>query len=700
MTVPFDAADGPAVATDRHDLRGLLSIAPFRRLWVALSLSSLGDWLGLLATSSLATEVVHGYSAKTYALGGVLFVRLLPALVFGPLAGALADRLDRRKTMVVCDVARFALFISIAVFHNLYWLLGASFLVETASLLWIPAKEASVPNLVPRQRLEAANQLSLLTTYGSAPVASVIFALISLINSALAAAFPFFKTNPVDLALYFDAATFLFSAATIVTLRQIGGRRVGRPTTEGADRSEFTQSIVEGWRFVARDPLLRGILVGLLGAFAAGGTVVALGRVFVLDLHAGNAGYGVLFGTLFLGLAAGMFLGPRLLGGFSRRRLLGLSILASGVALTGDALSPTLSLAVVCTFWVGAFAGVAWVVGYTLVGKHVDDELRGRTFAFLFTLMRVDLLAVLAISPLVAGVIGAHELRIAHASVRFDGATIVLLVSGLLAVAVGFASYRQLDDRRGVSVWSELRDSLRGRHAIRAGTVYPGRLVAFEGGDGAGKSTQAALLADWLRERGYDVVSTHEPGATRLGGQVRGLLLDPATGQVSARAEALLYGADRAEHLMRVILPAIQRGAIVVTDRYVDSSLSYQGVGRGLGLGPVADLVQWVTGGLVPDLTVLLDVPTELGRARTTGAPDRVEGEPPTFHERVRSTFRELAAASPDRYLLLDASGSRDELAEAVRSRIVEILPERPDASAAPTGKPSAVEPVADPARR
>jgi dTMP kinase len=669
MTAANEAA-GPALGEDAHDLRGLLHIAPFRRLWVALSLSSLGDWLGLLATSSLATELFDSYRAKTYALGGVLFVRLLPALVLGPLAGAFADRFDRRKTMVSCDLVRFGLFVSIPVVHTLPWLLVASFLIEAASLFWIPAKEASVPNLVPKERLEAANQLSLLTTYGSAPFASAVFALLALVNSALAAAFPFFRTNPVDLALYFNGATFLFSALTIATLRGIAGpRRAAR--TDGRER--ILTEIAEGWRFVRGDRLLRGIVVGMTGAFAAGGTVIALGRVFVDLLRAGNAGYGVLFGTLFVGLAGGMFLGPRLFTGLSRPRLLGIAIVGAGTSLAATALCPNLVLAVVTTFGVGAFAGIAWVVGFTLVGKRVPDEIRGRTFSFLYTLMRADLLLVLAAAPLIAGAIGNHRVHLLHVSIRLDGVTGVLLVSGLTAVAVGVVAYRQMDDRPGVPLRTDLIAAFRG--GVVSPPRLPGCLVAFEGGEGVGKSTQVRLLGEWLTGQGYDVVLTREPGATAAGRRVREVLLDPQSAGLSLRAEALLYAADRADHVDNLIRPALERGAVVVTDRYVDSSLAYQGAGRRLAMAEVERLSAWATGGLQPDLTVVLDIRPVVGLARAGSDRDRLEAEPTEFHERVRRGFLRLAARSPQRYLVCDASRPPEEIAAEVRDRLARLLP-------------------------
>jgi dTMP kinase len=667
----FLAVPGP---DDLHDIRGLLGYTAFRRLWIALSLSSLGDWLGLLATSSMAIELVKGYSAAAYALGGVLFIRLLPALLLGPLAGALADRWDRRWTMVGADVLRCGLYVSIPVVHTLPWLLVASFLIEAASLFWIPAKEASVPNLVPKERLETANQLSLLTTYGSAPFASALFALLALFNSALAAAIPFFKTNPVNLALYFDAATFLFSAATIFGLHGIGGRRAQR--RPNGDGSSIARDITEGWRFVGQDRLLRGLIIGMLGGFAAAGTVIALGRVFVHDLRGGNAGYGVIFGTLFIGLAAGMFGGPRLFTRVSRRRLLGCAIFGAGASLVATALAPNLLIAVGTALGVGAFAGVAWVVGYTLVGKHVADELRGRTFAFLYTLMRVVLLLVLAAAPVLAGLIGDHRVHLGNVGIRMDGVTLVLLNGGLLAMLLGALSYRQMDDRRGVSLYADLKTAVGGRSAVSRATSSSGLFIAFEGGDGSGKSTQAALLAEALRGQGYEVVLTREPGATPAGKRLRDLLLDPASAGLSPRAEALLYAADRADHVTRLVRPALERGAVVITDRYVDSSLAYQGGGRELTLAQVERLNNFATDHLVPHLTVLLDIRPEVGLARAAAPTrDRLEAEPASFHGRVRRGFRDLATRDPNRYLVMDAGQPPAEIARRVLERVRPLLP-------------------------
>ncbi|MFI7493987.1 dTMP kinase [Kocuria sp. M4R2S49] len=204
-----------------------------------------------------------------------------------------------------------------------------------------------------------------------------------------------------------------------------------------------------------------------------------------------------------------------------------------------------------------------------------------------------------------------------------------------------------------------------------------GLFVVFEGGDGAGKSTQVARLVEALRAEGHDTVRTREPGGTPLGEKVRELVLDPAHGPVDARAEALLFAAARAAHVAELIRPALAAGRTVVCDRFADSSAAYQGAGRGLGVDRVAELNAWATAGLVPDLTVLLDVPAGTGRARREtrdGTPgDRLETEPDAFHDANRGAFLELAGRAPERYLVLDATRPAGEIAADVRDRLAEL---------------------------
>jgi dTMP kinase len=445
--------------------------------------------------------------------------------------------------------------------------------------------------------------------------------------------------------------------------------------------------IIDGWKYVGSTPVVRGLVLGMLGAFAAAGFVIGLAQTFVQDLGAGQAGFGVLFGAVFVGLAGGMWVGPRLLADLSRRRLFGLALAMAGVSLMLLALVPDIVLATLSTVVVGACGGVAWVTGYTLLGLEVDDEVRGRTFAFLQSAARVVLVLVLALGPVLAAPIGAHELRLTRGwSVSYDGASFVFLLAGVLALAMGVTSFRQMDDRVGTPLRQDLRRAwnvLRDQPVVPVGRQYDGVFVAFEGGDGTGKSTQVQALAQWLADdQGHEVVVTREPGATRLGVQLRELLLGGGE-SVDARTETLLFAADRAHHVDTVIRPALERGAIVVTDRYVDSSIAYQGAGRDLDADEVARLSRWATGGLVPDLTVLLDLPTEISRVRRAvdaerSGDDRMEALPDDFHERVRHRFLDQARREPHRYLVLDGSDPREQLQEAIRRRVRELAPISP----------------------
>jgi dTMP kinase len=610
----------------------------------------------------------------------VFILRLAPAVLLGPLAGALADRLDRRWTLVLGDLARFALFASIPLVGTLPWLYTATLLIECFALFWMPAKDATVPNLVPRRRLEAANQISLVATYGSAPVAAAVYSGLALLDGVVRHLVPNWHLSPVEVALWFNALTFLISALTIMRLDIPRGR-----IPSGGKQAGVIRSIVEGWRFVGGTPVVRGLVLGMLGAFAAAGFVVGLAQTYVSDLGAGQPGFGVLFGAVFVGLASGMWMGPRLLVGFSRHRLFGLSLSTAGFFLVLLALVPDLVLASLFTVIIGAAGGIAWVTGYTLLGLEVDDEVRGRTFAFLQSSARVVLISVLALGPALAAPVGSHTFRVTDAiTLSYSGAAGVLLLAGFFALAMGITAYHQMDDRDGTSLWEDLRHAWvlyrdSGIPAVEERKV-PGYLIAFEGGDGAGKSTQAELLVDWLeREQGHDVLLTFEPGATEIGEQLRAMVLDRDS-RMGSRAETLLFAADRADHVDTVVRPAMEQGRIVVTDRFVDSTIAYQGAGRDLDADEVSRVSRWATGGLVPDLTVVLDLPPEISRVRRAADPrrqgeDRMEAETEEFHERVRQRFLDLARREPHRYLVLDGSDPREQVQDVIRRRVRDLVP-------------------------
>ncbi|HEV7212900.1 MAG TPA: dTMP kinase [Blastococcus sp.] len=692
---PDGDVDGPDAVGLVGKLRAVLRVRDFRRLWLSMALSSFGDWLGLLAITATATSLVSGFAAANFALGGVLLFRLLPAIVLGPLAGAFADRFDRRKTMVIADIMRFALFASIPLVGNLIWLFVAQFLIEAISLFWIPAKEAAVPNMLRKDQLEPANQLSLVTTYGLTPVfAAIVFAALTTIGGRISNLMP--AVDEVDLALYLNALTFLVAAVVIWNLPAISGRRAAGAVVV---KESFLRSLKEGFSFAGHTPLVRGLVVGITGAFAAAGVIIATGQAFSHALGGGDAAYGMLFGAVFIGLGLGIAVGPSVARDLARERIFGVAIVGAGVVVLLMALTFTLWIALLLVVLMGFFAGIAYLAGFTLLGTEVEDEIRGRTFAIVQSLVRAALILSLAVVPFGVGLIGRHQIDVGFFTVPVTGERIMLLVAGLLAVGVGVLAYRQMDDGRPVPLLADVVTALRRDTTARRRLAGGGVLIAFEGGEGAGKSTQVRRLQEWLVSEGLVSRTTFEPGATPSGGAIRAIVLDRAHTAISARSEALLYAADRAQHVHDVLRPALDAGEVVLTDRFIDSSLAYQGAGRTIPLDDVRMLSRWATEGLQPDLTVLLDLPPEVGLARARGraVADRMESESLEFHQRVRQTFRALAEAEADRYLVLDARRTPDEIAAAIRVRVAELLsglPLQTIAQAAARPKPAAAAPV------
>ncbi len=654
-----------AIRASEHVLR----IPAFRKLWNAMSFSSFGDWLGLLATTALAQQLAGGdYATANFAIAGVFIARLLPSVILGPIAGVMADRFDRKKLMVIGDILRAALFISIPLVGNYLWLYIATVLVECVTLFWSPAKEATVPNLVPKNKLENANQMSLFAAYGSAPVAAIVFSLLSVSATAVGATIGLDNYTAVDLALYLNALSFLFSAITISQI-QIPREHIEKNQSSPS----LAASLVDGAKFISTSKIIRGLIVGMLGAFVAAGAVIGLARTFVGDLNAGDAAYGILFGAVFTGLATGIAIGPKVFAQFSRRRLFGAALTTAGILLVVLSLLQNLVIALLVVLFIGAFSGISWVTGFTMLGMEVSDELRGRTFAFIQALVRVSLVAVLAISPLVAAAIGEHTFSFGEAVLTYNGAAFTMLGGGVIAALVGILSYHQMKDRPGVSFWSDIANALRGELGSITNPTPSGIFIAFEGGEGSGKSTQAKLLKGWFEEEGHTVTLTREPGGSTLGNDLRKILLANETGDISPRAEALLYAADRAHHVYSVIRPALDRGEVVITDRYFDSSIAYQGAGRTLSSNEVARISRWATESLYPTLTIILDQPADIGLQRKKNA-DRLESESIEFHNRVRQEYLQLAAYDPERYLVLNARKPIEEIHIEIINRIKEKL--------------------------
>jgi dTMP kinase len=441
-------------------IRGVLAIPAFRRLWGVTAITAVAEWQSLLALSALATQLTTGYQAQSFALGGVVATKLLPAMLLGPLAGALADKLDRRHVMVVCDVLRAGLFLSIPLVGQLAWLFAATFLIELCALFWIPAKDASIPNLLRRpEQVETANQLSLIMTYGVAVLlASGVFSALSKLGPVLRQAGLIHSAEgSAYLALSINGFAYAFCALVVGTrIPEISGRALTRREAQPGLLTMLRDGVI----FVRGTPLVRGLVTGILGAFAAGGAVIACAKLYSTSLGGGDAAYGLLFASLFVGL--GMALAPLAARRIRHRGLFGLAIVAAGLALVAVALAPHLIVALAAVILVGCAGGVAFLTGLTIIGAQVADEMRGRTIAFVQSLVRLDLLASMALVPFAVGLVQQRTITLFSEPVTIDGTRPVLLCAGLLAAMVGMVAHRQMDDRHNGSLLADLRAGVRG----------------------------------------------------------------------------------------------------------------------------------------------------------------------------------------------------------------------------------------------
>ncbi|MBM7806085.1 dTMP kinase [Geodermatophilus bullaregiensis] len=677
---------GSSASGRGHDnaLLALVRVPVFRRMWAAITVSSLGDWLGLLATTALAQQLTRDESTAVQgaAISGVILTRLLPDLVLGPLAGALADRLDRRTTVVVGELLALGLYLSIAVSYELTWLYVAQFLVEAVGLFTNPAKQAIWVAIVPRERLAVANQVSLFSVYGAVPVAALLFALLSTVSRVFPGGGEGGEARTaIVVALVFNAASFGLSAVTVFLSRAM----IPPTATDRETPANVFSLVVEGVSFLRGQPLMRALYVGVIGAFGAGGLIIGVAQLYIATLDAGTAGYGVVFGIVFTGLALGMLVGPRILPTVPRRALFARSIGLAGVALLAMSVLQDFVLATGAAFLVGLFAGVSWIIGYTLIGFEVEDRLRGRVFAFVISSVRIVLLLAVAVGPGLAGLLGTHELRFGELVLTLSGPGLTLLVGGVLALAVSAYAVRQVAPRDRTR--TRLRDSLRllwgTSDLLSASSSGVGLFVVVEGADRDLTRRYTADLAQALREDGHTVVATHEPSDTALGRQVRQLLYPPVPpagrsvtdGEgrpVAAYTAALLAAADRAEHVATVIRPALKRREVVVCNHYVDTSIAFHGAGQGLDADRIFRTSLWATRGLLPDLTVVVDSPVTAGPVDADA-------------DAVRAAFLAQAEAAPTRYVVVPgellgadaASGGTGLVSDAVRRRITTLLAQR-----------------------
>ncbi|MER6247173.1 dTMP kinase [Streptomyces griseorubiginosus] len=703
-TAPHPAPDDALVADSRERaVRALLRRPQLKRLWSAQLVGGIGDTLALLVLVLLALQAAigegafgGGYRGVAFAVATVFGTRILATLLFGavllgPLTSLTSQEgpLDRRWTMVGADGVRIALLIVAPLWidwtpeNALALLLVTAFVTGVAERFWTVCRESAAPALLPApppegatvrplpDHLDALRRLSLRTTFVVIPLAAVVLVVAALLNNLLGSGIVWFGQHQAALASYVAAGLFAASLSllTFLELPDIRTPRARSPL-EGLRRPKAGAGVDKGR--TGAIPLLVPACAAVAGAIAA---AVAVAVLHAKDLGGGPVTYGLMVAALTGGVVVGVRTAPKVLVTLSRRRLLALAIAFTGIALLAAGLVPDLTTVLLIEVLAGIGAGVAANTGHTLLDQETEESRRARTTEHLHAVVRVSVALGALLAPVVAAAIGPHRLENGKFVFAHGGAAFTLMLVGALLLPVAALVLAKVDDRSGVPLRHDLRDALLGGDDPETVPAATGFFIALEGGDGAGKSTQAEALAEWIRAKGHEVVVTREPGATPVGKRLRSILLDVSSAGLSHRAEALLYAADRAEHVDTVVRPALERGAVVISDRYIDSSVAYQGAGRDLSPTEIARINRWATNGLVPHLTVLLDVSPEIARERFTEAPDRLESEPAEFHARVRSGFLTLAAADPGRYLVVDAGQEPEAVTTVVRHRLDQLLP-------------------------
>ncbi|MER6872913.1 dTMP kinase, partial [Amycolatopsis sp. NPDC000673] len=397
------------------------------------------------------------------------------------------------------------------------------------------------------------------------------------------------------------------------------------------------------------------LLIGAFGAFAAGGAVIGAAKPYSSSLLGGDAAFNLLMLAVFIGLATGMALAPKLAHRLPHDRLFGISIVLAGLALGVVALSPHLSISVAAVAFVGVCAGTAFLTGVTIIGSRVEDAIRGRINAIYQAMLKIVLFGATVVTPVLIGLVRQRQVDLFGTPIIVDGTRPVILGGGLLAVLLGIIAYRQMDERRTEKIFSDLRNALR-RNPRRVN----GFLIAIEGTTAVNTAEQAARLARWLGTGTRPVVLTADPA---LGEQrFRTLVSDAAL--TGVRAQALVAAAVRAELVERQIQPALDAGSVVVMERFVDSPLASLSAAGELDRGELEGLVDWATGRLRPDLTVLLDS-------------EHAEDPQPSLKDDqlwVQKLLGEMAAADPDRYVVVDAEGSDGDVAGRVRNAVQSVF--------------------------
>ncbi|MFC5665044.1 dTMP kinase [Kitasatospora misakiensis] len=713
--------DLPEVApagTAGERIRALLRLRPYRRLWTTQLIGGTADRLGLLVLlvlTVIAAVIGEQFGDLPHSLGfavaAVFATRLaatglVGAALLGPVHGLLSGKLDRRWTLFGADALR-AVLIGLAPWWIVWlasgprpsgaatWVLLATvFLTGAAERVWAIAKAAAVPALLPpvdpyapaaEQRPSAANLATVRTLdhrtgWATVPLGATALIALTLLNNVFAAlGSDWLRAHQTTFAALGAAALFAVSAARVQLQELPGGPVRVRPASPLRGLRAPTDATPGPALAKGRTGSAPYFTFAVSAGYATMAGVAALALLTAVEHRAGPIGYGLLVLAATGVPALGVRLTRAVLPSLSRRRLLALALLTEGVALILAGLVLDFVLLLLLTVLAALAAGVVISAGRGLLALEVEEARLPKVTEHLYAVLRVVVGAALVGVPLIAAAYGDVEYgAVEPGSFTFihGGAALAVATAGLLTLVLAAVVLLRTDDRRGtVPFGRDLLDAVRGASGPAPHRAGTGFFIALEGGDGAGKSTQAQALAEWIRGKGHEVVLTREPGGSPVGQRLRGLVLDVGNTGLSHRAEALIYAADRAEHVENVIRPALARGAVVITDRYMDSSIAYQGAGRDLAATEVARISRWATGGLLPDLTVVLDVDPTRVRERFTEALDRLESEPTEFHQRVRSGFLALAAADPARYLVVDGSQAPGIVTTAIRHRLDRELP-------------------------
>jgi MFS family permease len=453
-----DAPTDPAPVTGHGDKPGLhvrmFGSTQFFHLWVTQVVSATGDWLGFLAIAALAASI-GGQASGAAAVGVVMAARIVPGFFLGPAAGVVVDRFDRKRVMVSCDIGRAAVLVTLPFVDTIYGLVVASLALECCTLLWTPAKEASVPNLVPPDHLTTANSLSLVAAYGTMPIAAGLFSLLAGFSAFLGRidVLDGLRTNQEAIAFYVDAGTFLVSAWMISRLKLPTIAR--RARGEDMPRLDFGQAfreLKEGWSYIFINPVVRAVNVGLATGLIGGGMLVPLGPLFATQvLHAGTAGFGLFIFALGCGVAVGVVLLSVFQRHIPKARVFAGSVFTAGISLIVAASMSALGPAALFVAILGVCAGSVYVLGFTLLHESVDDELRGRIFSALYTLVRFCVLLAFAVGPFLADLLDRFSRNVLDGDITVLGVTIAvpgvrltLWLAGLIIMGAGVLAWMSL----------------------------------------------------------------------------------------------------------------------------------------------------------------------------------------------------------------------------------------------------------------